>query len=73
MTPRIESGIHIWTEYWGALLNDGHGKTNSIIYGFENESPAHIDNRQASIADTGACFGFVASGRVAIQDKRVNW
>jgi hypothetical protein len=73
MTPRIETGVHVWTDYWGALLNDGNGKTKSIIYGFENVSLEHIDNRQASVADKGACFGFVASGRVAIQDKRVSW
>lgn len=73
MSPRIETGIHVWSDYWGGLFNDGNSKTRTIVYGFENESPKHCHNKQASIADKGACFGFVASGRVAVQDKRINW
>lgn len=73
MIERIETGIHVWTSYWGALLEDGNGKNNSRIYGFENESPEHIDNKQATIADEGTCFGFVVSGRVGLQDRHVSW
>ncbi len=73
MAIRIETGVHAWASYWGALLDDGDSKNNSIIYGFENESPDHINNRQATIADKGTCFGFVASGSVGLQDRRINW
>jgi len=73
MTERIGTNVQVWTSYWGALLQDDSSKSKTILYGFENESPAHINNRQASIADEGACFGFVANGRVFLQDGRVNW
>lgn len=73
MTKQIAANVQVWTSYWGALHHDDSGKNNSIIYGFENESPAHTKNNQASIADEGACFGFVSSGRVYLQDGQVNW
>ena len=38
MTKRITTGIHIWQNYWGALLNDSDNNGTSIIYGFENLS-----------------------------------
>ncbi|MDD1608582.1 MAG: cupin domain-containing protein [Methylococcaceae bacterium] len=68
-----KTSIQVWTSYWGALLHDDNSKINSIIYGFENESPAHANNTQATIADEGACFGFVVSGGVYLQDGRINW
>jgi len=73
MIERIETGVHIWQSYWGALLHDGDSRSKSIIYGFENVSLENANNKQATIADEGTCFGFVASGRVGIQDRRVNW
>jgi quercetin dioxygenase-like cupin family protein len=65
--------VQVWENYWGELLRDEQTKSHSVLYGFENESPAHSHHKQASIADDGACFGFVASGRVCLQDGRVNW
>jgi len=73
MTEQLETGVQVWTSYWGELLRDDSSKSNTLLYGFENDSPAHINNKQASIADEGACFGFVASGRVFLQDRHVNW
>lgn len=73
MIERIETGVHVWTSYWGALFDDSLGKNNSRIYGFENQSPEHLDNKQATIADEGTCFGFVVSGRAGLQDRHVNW
>jgi Cupin domain len=73
MIERLETGVHVWTNYWGALFVDSEGKNNSRIYGFENQSPEHLDNKQATIADEGTCFGFVVSGRAGLQDRHVNW
>jgi quercetin dioxygenase-like cupin family protein len=73
MTVRIKSSVQVWTSYWGELLYDDSGKNNTVIYGFENDSPEHIDNKQANIPSEGACFGFVANGRVSLQDRQVNW
>jgi hypothetical protein len=73
VTIEIATGVLVWTEYWGALFHDDNSKSRSMIYGFENESAANANNRQAAIADDGACFGFVVNGRVGLQDRRVNW
>ena len=73
MTTRIETSAQVWSSYWGELLYDDSSKNNSIIYGFENESPEYADNKQVTIPSDGACFGFVANGRVSLQDRRVNW
>lgn len=73
MIEQIVTGVQVWTSYWGVLIHDDNSKINSVLYGFENESPAHVNNKQVSIADQGTCFGFVASGSVFLQDGRVNW
>ncbi|MEE9355992.1 MAG: hypothetical protein V3U75_10430 [Methylococcaceae bacterium] len=69
----LNTGIHVWQEYWGPLLNDGDSKGNSVVYGFENISPSHKQNTQAAIADNGTCFGYVAGGTIRVQDDRVDW
>ncbi|MFI3191080.1 hypothetical protein BCS42_02730 [Crenothrix sp. D3] len=64
-----QTTVQVWENYWGELLRDDQ----TILYGFENESPAHRQHKQVAIADNGACFGFVASGNVCLQDEQVNW
>jgi quercetin dioxygenase-like cupin family protein len=73
MTEQLEITAQVWTSYWGELLHDDTGKSNSVLYGFENESPEHLDNRQATIPNDGACFGFIVTGRASLQDRNVNW
>ena len=73
MTQRITSGIHVWRNYWGALLNDGDRNGASIIYGFENLSLPHSQNSQAMIPELGACFGFVAEGEIYVRTDAINW
>jgi quercetin dioxygenase-like cupin family protein len=73
MTEKIETGVHVWHSYWGALLDDGDSKNNSVIYGFENISSEHQHLSQAMIPDTGTCFGFIAEGRANVEDKQINW
>jgi len=64
-----QTTVQVWENYWGELLRDDQ----TILYGFENESPAHRQHKQVAIADNGACFGFVASGSVCLQDEQINW
>jgi quercetin dioxygenase-like cupin family protein len=73
MIEQLETSVRVWQTYWGKLLHDDNSKSNSIIYGFENVSPDNVERKQAIIADDGACFGFVASGRIYLQDRQVNW
>lgn len=73
MIERIETGVHVWRSYWGALLDDGDSKSRTIVHGFENISPEHQANKQATIADEGTCFGFVVQGKVGVQDRQINW
>jgi hypothetical protein len=73
IVDKIETGVHVWSTYWGALLNDGDNDNPSIIYGFENLSAEHQQLSQASIPDIGTCFGFVSQGQVSVQDKHIEW
>jgi quercetin dioxygenase-like cupin family protein len=73
MIEQLETSVQVWKTYWGELFHDDNSKSNSIIYGFENISLDHIDHKQAIIADAGACFGFVVTGKVYLQDRQVNW
>lgn len=73
MIEIIETGVHVWSTYWGALLNDGDDDIPSVIYGFENLSAEHQHLCQARIPDIGTCFGFVSQGTVHIQDKQITW
>ena len=52
MTIKMATGVLVWTSYWGALLHDDNNKSNSIVYGFENESPANANNKQATTIST---------------------
>ncbi len=70
---KIEIGVHVWRSYWGALLDDGDSKNNSVIYGFENLSPQHQHLSQVRIPDEGTCFGFVSAGLADLQNPHINW
>lgn len=73
MTQRLETGVHVWQNYWGALLNDGDDRNQSLIYGFENVSAEHRQQTTADIPAIGNCFGFVCRGKAAIQDAQIHW
>ena len=70
---KIEQGVHIWENYWGALLEDGDPEFPSIIYGFENCSSENSQQTQAVIPEKGACYGFLAQGSAIVNDTNVNW
>ena len=54
----------IWNNFWGLIREDDDGVYKTHIYGFSSDKKQYPV--EENIPDIGACYGFVAKGRVFV-------